>query len=327
MSKMWKSQSGYTGIDVAISIVILLIFTALISTIFVNIYIQYSEAQRNSIASSYIAYISESVDKMYYQDVSNENITSIINDMNISSGYTVTATVVKYQPEGNNSMDLVKTVKINVSYKVGNTTKNLSVDRIKAKEILITPNRPKVSDGMVPVKYVVTDIMSGTGYWQITSENDSTWYNYDNKVWAKIMLTENLTAEGNISVTDENKSKLVGKKITNISQIFEWIPRYATSGNNLRFLYSTSDKYVNNERNLETLETGYTVPEAFGVKTGFWIAKRDYETINTQFERSVALMSISEEQKQAALVLSESNYGEHASEYINISNNRYVIMQ
>ena len=322
MLKIWRSQNGYTGIDVAVSIIILLVFTAIISTIFVNIYMQYSDAQRNSVASSYLVSLAETVDKMYYQDVSTENLQDAISNMNIAKGYTVTANVTRYQT--GDSEDLVKTVSINVSYKLGNNTKNLSIDKIKAKEILITPNRPKISSNMVPVKYVVTDIITGTGYWQITSENDSTWYSYDNKVWANMMLADNLVVEGNIIVTNDNKANLAGKRITTVSQNFVWIPRYWASGEELKFLYSTSDKYVNQEGNLANLGNNYTISEAFNENTGFWIARLDYDIIKTQLDRNTTLMSVTAAQKQAAMILSQSKYGENFNEFT-ISDNRYAM--
>ena len=74
--------------------------------------------------------------------------------------------------------------------------------------------RPKLSDGMIPVKYV-----NGIG-WVKTTENDPEWYNYaaDKKQWANVVLedsTFDTIGSEEVLNEDEPYSMLV------------WIPRYA----------------------------------------------------------------------------------------------------
>ena len=335
MQIKWKSEKGYTGIDVAVAIGILFIFTLLISSIFANIYLQYSDAQRNAVASAYAVSISELIDKLYYQDVNNNKLSEEIENMNITNGYTVSTNVERYIPEGltpETSRDVVKIVTINVSYKISNITKNVSIRKIKTKEILITPNRPKLASDMIPVKFVYTNVQLGQGYWQICSENDSTWYNYNNKAWANIMLANNLIVEGDVQVTNENKADLVGKKVTSASQMFEWIPKYAykAQNNEVTFIYSTSQKYVDSEGNLQDFDenSGYLLNNCFDEITGFWIAKGNYENenINVNFSINATLYNIAQNQKQAVSILSRSGYGTNLTTYSNIEDTRYVII-
>lgn len=341
MLKNWKSQKGYTGIDVAIAIIILLIFTLIISTIFTNIYMQYTDSQRNSVAMSYLTSVSELIDKMYYQDVyteqsnDEENLEARINELfgtsitsisdtnrqekleiTISNSYKITIIVSKYNPAGE---DLVKNVNIEVSYKVNNANKSIKIDKIKAKEILITPNKPQLQSGMVPVKFIVTDFVTGEGFWQISSENDTTWYNYENKVWASAMLQDGgLTVEGGIQVREDNMSNLVGKKIIKTTQIFKWIPRYTLSNNDVVFLYSTSDKFINLNGNLEQKDPNSTVSDAFSNITGFWIAISED-----------GLGGTAESVRNAVSDFSQSKYGTDAEEFKkeNISNRQVIIVR
>ena len=76
--------------------------------------------------------------------------------------------------------------------------------------VLITS--PKLSNGMIPVKYV-----EGTG-WVKTASKDNQWYNYENKEWANVVLEDSsFTIKGNNEVLDE----------TQPYSILVWIPRYA----------------------------------------------------------------------------------------------------
>ena len=363
MKKRLSSQKGYTGIDVAIAVAILIIFTALISTIFLNIYLQHADAQRNATATSYLTTIAELIDRTYYQNINfddNGGYNNIVNRVaglfdspmtvnveriaatgnenekmvfTVSNGYTITLSINQFSPEGSGvtGQDLVKTVKVVVSYKSGSMTKNVKMEKIKSREMLITPNRPVIGNNMVAVKYIITDEVAGTGYWQITSKEDSVWYSYENKNWAKAMILDDLVVEGNIIVNEENKDKLIGKKVINEGEVFEWIPKFAynTTTDELLFAYSTTDSYVNHEDTygiLESMPTGYDKTEmnlTFQTETGFWIAKSDYNMVNSVITES-GLTQITAEQKQAATRLSTSKYGSNQSEYATISDNRYT---
>ena len=75
-------------------------------------------------------------------------------------------------------------------------------------------NAPRLSQGMIPIKF------NGTN-WVICSENDLEWYDYQNKKWANIMLSDGKY---------KNKSQ-VGQVVQDkeLGSMFVWIPRYAYS--------------------------------------------------------------------------------------------------
>ncbi len=115
-------------------------------------------------------------------------------------------------------------------------------------------NAPKLSDGMIPIKYV-----SKEGKWEICSENDPEWYSYteDKKEWANVMLSDCGNKE------DGNKYTIndVGKEVpeADLGSMFVWIPRYAyniksgyhtnTSSPELeiQWLLGTTNNYVDKE--------------------------------------------------------------------------------
>ena len=46
-------------------------------------------------------------------------------------------------------------------------------------------NSPKLAEGMIPVKW-----NTSKNVWVVCDENDPTWYNYDSKEWANVMLRD-----------------------------------------------------------------------------------------------------------------------------------------
>ena len=160
---------------------------------------------------------------------------------------------------------------------------------------------PKLSDGMIPVKWD-----SNNKYWVKTIASDTEWYNYNEKKWANVVLKDSTfisVAGEEILDEDANYSMLV------------WIPRYAykitsmyhkngtvnTSGNiEIVFVDSqdtnviTGTKYTRNSKTLYPEATigesmsDYVVHPAFdfGDKklTGFWAGK--YDSSNTE-QRSI----------------------------------------
>jgi len=259
-------KGGFSGVELTVSILVLMIFISLITVTFFNIYSVYTDSKRGSEATAYATQIMEQVQKMYYSEVTNSNLAAKVLEMNIPSGYGV-----QIQVESYNGEDLVKNVLIGISYKVGNQEKAVKFETVKSKEILITPNKPKLEAGMIPVKYIITDRDTNDGYWQITVQNDSTWYSYENKRWAAVMRQEGLTVEGGTLVTADNVQSLIGKKIENYNEILVWIPKYAyNEQNDIEFLYNITNKCVNESGDLQDIEEDYTIHSAFEEATGLW---------------------------------------------------------
>ncbi len=50
-------------------------------------------------------------------------------------------------------------------------------------QVADNPNSPNLSAGMIPIKYK-------DGYWQITTKEDSEWYNYADGKMANVMLSD-----------------------------------------------------------------------------------------------------------------------------------------
>ena len=85
------------------------------------------------------------------------------------------------------------------------------------------PNEPEIVDGLIPVK------LSASGDTVTTvSENDVTWYNYDDKKWANAVLVTNNGTHGN-GTTREYYLTHIGETVaeSDILAYYVWIPRYS----------------------------------------------------------------------------------------------------
>ena len=270
MKNILKNEKGLSGVDIVISIGIITLFATIIATIFSNLYVSNTRAIRQQAATNYAIQILEKVDELYYSEVTDENfeVKEIENGkhqvagIEISKGYNVNISIEKY----NENFDVIKTVKVNIQYKVGKKDETLEMQKIKKKEILTIPNKPVVLDGLTPVKYIqiVKNVYSEedkTYKKEVekklveTTEKDQDWYDYSNKKWA-------------MAIKDSNKS-----------DIYVWIPRFAyhltDSNSDIRFIYSNGERYVDENGDLKSLNelgSSYTIPtDDFDVYTGFWV--------------------------------------------------------
>ena len=118
------------------------------------------------------------------------------------------------------------------------------------------PNKPKLAQGMTPIKFVLPqyDAAQGIdtqGSVVETTESDSNWYNYDTKYWANAK-----TEDGSMWV---------------------WIPRYAyrineeTQTTEVVFLRGTSDNYFDAEGNVQTAKRATTETDVIDTTEGFTV--------------------------------------------------------
>ena len=75
-------------------------------------------------------------------------------------------------------------------------------------------SKPDIKDGMIPV------VISSNGITSTVSENDASWYNYNNQEWANMVLVSNSSRS-----TYQNTSGVVVSE-DDILAYYVWIPRY-----------------------------------------------------------------------------------------------------
>lgn len=156
--KKIKANAGITGIDIAISLGMIAITLAILSALYLNIYVVNTEIERRTQAMNYATQILEKVSEYYYADVTTENfsVTETASGKNqvagieIPKAYNVEIDIQNYKTE--EASDVVKNVEITIIYKVGNKDNTVTLSKLKTKEVLIVPNKPELEDDMVAIK-------------------------------------------------------------------------------------------------------------------------------------------------------------------------------
>lgn len=307
-----KDQKGFAGSDALIAVLIIALFAGLIATISYNIYLSNSSIKRMSIATSYIVDVFEYIDKSYYDEVTIEGLkgqysylTEYTGDANLieqddntvrlgilegktdNDRYTIRIILDQYKPD-DNSLDLVKKITMTVKYKLGNKDQEIPMWHIKSRENLDTPNDPEISLIELQEGQKVYPIKKVNNVWKVCDESDNSWYDYTSGKWALVIKTnQELSIGQEISPDNEN--------------IYAWIPRYAydSVNNKIVFLFSNSDKYIENANqenqynSLKPIEGNYAVLDEFSNEgspvVGLWTNDTTlgvYQTLNNIYPLS-----------------------------------------
>lgn len=151
--KFFKSEKGFTLIDITVALIIVLLLMSVISILFFNLTKSSKAIERESQATYIATNIIEAYRAMDYDDeklsvnyngamLATENghkvATTTITDgmqlvegqaISVPDGYLATARVENYRPEGETEdNDLVKKIKVTVKYKVANETKEVVLE-------------------------------------------------------------------------------------------------------------------------------------------------------------------------------------------------------
>ena len=132
--KRIKSRNGFTLQDLAIAIVILLLFVGTIGGTYLAIYQVQADTKVDSVATLYMIQMLEYIDKIGYDEVSNGMEDTLRTQFSIPSGYGISIDVSSYLPS-TDSQDLVKKVKLTMNYTFQERERNIVIEKLKVKEI------------------------------------------------------------------------------------------------------------------------------------------------------------------------------------------------
>lgn len=129
-----KSNSGFTMADLIAALTIFMIFTGVICGLFYSAYKVSLETKLSSTALSYAIAILEDIDKISYDDVINGMETKYIRKFSIAEGFNLSLEVTNYN-EGTTKEDLIKKVKLTISYNISGQNQEIVINKMKMKEI------------------------------------------------------------------------------------------------------------------------------------------------------------------------------------------------
>ena len=140
-----KEEKGFTGIDIAISLIVITIFIAMIANLIANINLTAQDTNRKTIATSYAVQEIEKIkaqgyiESYEYKGITKEDILKEEDIYNGSefTGYNKKVVIKDYILVVNDTTkksNIVKEINVNISYKVGNKEKNVKISTYVAKE-------------------------------------------------------------------------------------------------------------------------------------------------------------------------------------------------
>ncbi len=129
-----KSNKGATITDVVTGVLILVMFTGILTTSFYNIYKHNVLIKYNSQAVDYTIKILEYTDRIKYEEVTNDLNTIIKEKFSIKDNFDVKLEVQNYNKEDEQKEDIIKIVKVTVNYKAVGEEHQYSVQKLKIKE-------------------------------------------------------------------------------------------------------------------------------------------------------------------------------------------------
>lgn len=133
--KKMKSNRGVTLTDVVVAILIMIIFTTILTSSFYNVYKYNISIRKNAIAVDYAVKILEDIDKMPYEDVTNDLNNTLTQNYNMQENYTASISVTNYNSIYSSKEDIIKIVTVNINYNFDNQTETYAVQKLKIKEM------------------------------------------------------------------------------------------------------------------------------------------------------------------------------------------------
>lgn len=97
-----KDKKGFTGIDVVVAVLIILLFVGMLVTAFYNIYKISTEIAFEAEALQYLVSALEYSDKINYEEVTEQNLLDYLANEEIPENYTVTFRIQSYKPNSIN---------------------------------------------------------------------------------------------------------------------------------------------------------------------------------------------------------------------------------
>lgn len=275
--KRFKNNKGVTGVDIAVSVSIIVITLGIVMAIYTSYSNKSKEIKRNSVATNLAMTVIEHIETT---DINHSDIASITptgkpidNGYGITNkpnGYTITAKKIENENVAINKVafqidvivsytiqDEIKTVTLSTIKKYDNT-KEAEPPKIADGKIIVNKNGGSVQEitGVIPVKYD-----SAKGGYVKTQITDSEWYSISSRKFPVVVKI------------DENAFGVDSKiQLAQASNRFVWIPYYGIEGTN-KFRYCDSEgniiKYQTNTDKISSYKISNTkVTPVYG---GMWI--------------------------------------------------------
>lgn len=129
-----KSNKGISGVEIVISIGVILLFLGLIGGLFYKINYTSTSIRLNALAIDYAVKIAEKTDRLTYEEVNNDLNNNLKEEFEILDSYNAKISVEKYSDIDNTKEDIIKIVTIEINYDFMNQQEEFVIRKLKIKE-------------------------------------------------------------------------------------------------------------------------------------------------------------------------------------------------
>ena len=131
----FKSNKAATMADVIVGILIMIIFTGILTNSFYRIYKHNISIRMNAMAIDYAVKILEDIDKISYEEVNNSLNNLLKEKYNMNDNYTTHLEIENYNKDNDTKEDIIKIVTLTINYNVLNENQTYKVKKLKIKEM------------------------------------------------------------------------------------------------------------------------------------------------------------------------------------------------
>lgn len=135
-----KNEAGATGMDIISGIIIFVISTSVIISLYYSIYVITTQIKVHQYVIGCITEIFEKIDLENYDNITQEKIEKLIDESGLNTYFNdednnyIECSLIKYSDESKVSKDLIKKINITVTYTVGENSTTLPLSKIKIRE-------------------------------------------------------------------------------------------------------------------------------------------------------------------------------------------------
>lgn len=130
-----KSEKGFTIEDLAIAIIVIMVFVGIITTMMYTTYKLNIETDLTSQMASYAVQILEDIDKISYEEVTTDLANTYNEKFSIPKSFKIDIQVSNYGEGEPNVQDVIKIVDFKISYTLQGKEEQFTVKRLKIKEM------------------------------------------------------------------------------------------------------------------------------------------------------------------------------------------------
>lgn len=124
-------NKGVTGIDLAISLIIIAIFSGVIAMLMANMYRTSIEIQKSANAMAYATIVLEKVDEKSFEEIEDDFVEKLKSsgEFSMDDSYSMNFSTDILEE------NLFKKIVVKINYEIGGEQKSITINKLKIKEI------------------------------------------------------------------------------------------------------------------------------------------------------------------------------------------------